>query len=122
MKPAIRAILMIGVAAVAVALTDNGLYAQGTDPNAAPNPYKREEKWTHLPEGRKFGAAIKVQVDHSDGKSIWVFDRCGSTECTNSTIPPIEKFDSSGTFQRAFGAGMFAVPHGLYVDGDGNVW
>jgi DNA-binding beta-propeller fold protein YncE len=37
-------------------------------------------------------------------------------------IPPIEKFDSSGTFQKAFGAGMFAVPQGLYVDRDGNVW
>jgi hypothetical protein len=46
-----------------------------------------------------------VQVDHSDGTSIWVFDRCGSTECTNSTIAPIQKFDSSGKFQIAFGAG-----------------
>src|SRR5262249_17411236 len=27
----------------------------------------------------KFGAAIKVQIDHSDGKSMCVFDRARST-------------------------------------------
>ena len=31
-------------------------------------------------------------------------------------------FDSSGKFQKAIGAGMFAVPHGFYVDREGNVW
>jgi hypothetical protein len=81
---------MIGVAAGALmAMLGNRLYAQGADPNAAPNPYKMQENWAQLTEGRKFGAAIKVQVDHSDGKSIWVFDRCGATECTNSTLAPI---------------------------------
>jgi hypothetical protein len=33
------------------------------------------DSWAQLPDDRKFGGAIKVQVDHSDGKSIWVFDR-----------------------------------------------
>jgi sugar lactone lactonase YvrE len=98
------------------------LCAQGAHPNVAPNPYKMQESWAQLGEGRKFGAAIKVQVDHSDGKSIWVFDRCGANECTNSTLAPMEKFDSSGKLQKAIGAGMFAVPHGFYVDGEGNVW
>jgi sugar lactone lactonase YvrE len=51
-----------------------------------------------------------------------VFDRCGGTECTNSVIAPIQKFDSSGKFERAFGGGLFAVPHSLYVDREGNVW
>jgi DNA-binding beta-propeller fold protein YncE len=123
MRYAIRVTLTIGVAAGALmAMSANRLFAQGADPNAAPNPYKIEENWAQLPEGRKFGAAIKVQVDHSDGKSIWVFDRCGSNECTNSMSPPIEKFDSSGAFQTAFGAGLFAVPHSLYVDRNGDVW
>jgi hypothetical protein len=75
MKYTIRAILMIGVAIGALALADKGLHAQGADPNAAPNPYKMQESWAQLPNGQKFGAAIKVQVDHSDGKTIWVFDR-----------------------------------------------
>ena len=123
MQYAARAALTIGVAAGALmALSGDRLCAQGADPNAAPNPYKMQETWARLPDGRKLGAAIKVQVDHGDGKSIWVFDRCGANECTNSTMAPIEKFDSEGAFQKAFGADMFAVPHGLFVDREGNVW
>jgi len=123
MKYAMRVTVMIGVAAGAlITLTENRVYAQAADPNAAPNPYKMQENWAQLAAGRKFGAAIKVQVDHSDGKSIWVFDRCGGNECTNSLVAPIQKFDSSGKFERAFGGGLFAVPHSLYVDRDGNVW
>ena len=123
MQYAARAALTIGVAAGAlIALSGDRLCAQGADPNAAPNPYKMQETWAKLPDGRKLGSAIKVQVDHSDGKSIWVFDRCGANECTNSTMAPIEKFDSEGAFQKAVGADMFAVPHGLFVDREGNVW
>ena len=36
---------------------------------------------------------------------------------------PILKFDrASGKVLASFGAGMFAFPHGLHVDRDGNVW
>ena len=102
MSHAFRATVMIAAAAGALlGMAGERLYAQGADPNAAPNPYKMQENWAQLAEGRKFGAAIKVQIDHSDGKSIWVFDRCGATECTNSTLAPMEKFDSSGKFQKA---------------------
>jgi sugar lactone lactonase YvrE len=123
MKHVMRMALMVGVAvgALSVVSGDRG-YTQAADPNAAPNPYKMQDNWLQLPEGRKLGAAIKVQVDHSDGKSIWVFDRCSSNSCTNSMIPPIQKFDSNGKFVRAFGANMFIQPHGFYVDNDGNVW
>jgi DNA-binding beta-propeller fold protein YncE len=123
MRSAIRVTLVIGLAAGALTATSGHRPgAQAADPNAAPDPYKVQDNWAQLPAGRKFGQAIKVQVDHSDGKSVWVFDRCGSNECTNSTVAPIQKFDTSGAFQRAFGAGMFAVPHSFYVDRDGNVW
>jgi DNA-binding beta-propeller fold protein YncE len=123
MSHAVRVTLTLGIAAsVLMATLGIRLHAQVADPNAAPNPYKMQESWAQLPTGRKFGSTIKVQVDHSDGKSIWVFDRCGATECTNSTIAPIEKFSPLGAFQQAIGGGMFAVPHGFYVDHDGNVW
>jgi sugar lactone lactonase YvrE len=124
MKYAIRMTLMLGVAAAALmaASGDRGYTQQATDPNAAPNPYKMQDNWAQLPELRKFGAAIKVQVDHSDGKSMWVFDRCSGNTCANSMIPPIQKFDSSGKFVRSFGAGIFIQPHGFYVDNEGNVW
>jgi sugar lactone lactonase YvrE len=115
--------LMVGVAVAALwAVSGDRGYGQAADPNAAPNPYKMQDNWLQLPEGRKLGQAIKVQVDHSDGKSMWVFDRCSGTSCANSTIAPIMKFDSNGKFVRAFGANMFVQPHGLYVDNDGNVW
>ena len=118
-----RGTVIIGLAAGAL-LAGGGdrLHAQSGDPNGAPNPYKVQDSWLQPPDGRKIGQAIKVQVDHSDGKSIWVFDRCGANECTNSTVAPIEKFDPAGKFQSAVGAGVFAVPHGLYVDHQGNVW
>jgi sugar lactone lactonase YvrE len=123
MKHAIKLTLMVGVAAGALMMVSgNWGHAQGTDPNAAPNPYKIQENWAQLTDGRKFGQAIKVQVDHSDGKSIWVFDRCSSNDCSNSMIPPVQKFDASGKFVTAFGANMFNQPHGFYVDGQGNVW
>src|SRR5262245_27894266 len=116
MQSAIRVILLIGVAAGALTtIFGNRVSAQAADPNAAPNPYKMEETWAKLADGRKFGAAIKVQVDHSDGKSIWVFDRCGANECTNSSVAPLVKLDSTGTFVKAFGADLFAVPHSLFV-------
>src|SRR5262249_29991402 len=123
MKQAIRLTLMVGVAAGALmTVSGNSGHAQGADPNAAPNPYKMQDNWAQLTPGRKFGQAIKVQGDHSDGKSIWVFDRCGSNDCANSTIPPIQKFDATGKSVTAFGANMFNFPHGFYVDGEGNVW
>jgi DNA-binding beta-propeller fold protein YncE len=123
MKHVIRATVLTAIAACALAATTGQrVYAQAADPNAAPNPYKTVENWAQLQAGRKFGQVIKVQVDHSDGKSIWTFDRCGAKECTNSPLAPIQEFDSNGKFVRAFGAGVFSVPHGFYVDREGNVW
>jgi DNA-binding beta-propeller fold protein YncE len=123
MRHSIKLTLMIGAAAAALmmAAADRG-YSQSNDPNAAPNPYKMLASWAQLPADRKFGGVIKVQVDHSDGKSIWVFDRCGASECTNSPLAPLMKFDASGKFERAIGANVFAVSHALYVDREGNVW
>jgi DNA-binding beta-propeller fold protein YncE len=115
--------MMAAIAACALAtMAGTRAYSQAADPNAAPNPYKVQENWAQLEAGRKFGSVIKVQVDHSDGKKIWVFDRCGAAECTNSPLSPIQEFDADGKFMKAFGAGLFAVPHSLYVDKDGNVY
>jgi DNA-binding beta-propeller fold protein YncE len=120
---ATRGIAIVGLAAGALLATGGDrLHAQSNDANAAPNPYKVQDNWLQMPPDRKMGQAIKVQVDHSDGKSIWVFDRCGGKECSDSTLAPIEKFDSSGAFQTSLGRSLFAVPHGFYVDREGNVW
>jgi DNA-binding beta-propeller fold protein YncE len=108
---------MVVIIAMGVTRAD----AQGTDPNSAPNPYKFEESWAKLPDGRKMGAPIGIEVDR-DGKSVWVFDRCGANNCGKSDLAPIMKFDPSGKFLTSFGAGTFNFPHGLGVDREGNVY
>jgi sugar lactone lactonase YvrE len=107
--------------AMAAALLMSGERAQAQDPNSAPNPYRMEQDWVKMPAGRKLGAAIGVEVD-ADGKSLWVFDRCGGNDCGRSTLAPIMKFDASGNLVTSFGAGMFNFSHGLGVDRDGNVY
>src|SRR5438874_12944928 len=113
---------ILGVATIVLsAVGGPRAYAQAADPNSAPNTYRAAEDWVQLPEGRKMGQPIGVEVDR-DGKSLWVFDRCGGTLCTNSNLAPIMHFDASGKFLGAIGADMFVFPHGLGVDHDGNVY
>src|ERR1700732_5269243 len=73
-----------GIAIVAgIAISGERGFGQGVqgggDPNAAPNPYRVDEGWAKLPQGRKWGAAIGVDIDR-DGKSGGVFDRCGTAD------------------------------------------
>ena len=88
--------------------------------HAQDNPYRVEEGWAKLPDGRKWGSTSGVDVDR-DG-NIWVFERCGERTCAGSNLAPIFKFDRSGNPVKSFGAGMFVFPHGMHVDKDGNVW
>src|SRR5438105_13918413 len=88
MKHANTVALMLAVAGLAlVAMSGDRSYSQADNPNGAPNPYRLEENWAQLPAGRKMGSAIGVEVD-KDGKSVWVFDRCGSNTCANSPLNP----------------------------------
>jgi sugar lactone lactonase YvrE len=110
---------MLGAAMVAAIATPGmRANAQANDP---PNPYRTVENWVKLPDERKWGQTISIDVD-TDGKSIWVFERCGGTSCDGSDIAPILKIDESGKVVKSFGAGMFVFPHGLHLDRDGNVW
>jgi hypothetical protein len=100
----------------------NPATAQPTAPvNAAPNPYRSVEGWAHMPEGRTWGASAGVYVDPA-GTGVWVAERCGANSCVGSDLPPILHFDMSGRLLKAFGAGMFVFPHGIYVDQESNVW
>ena len=112
-----------GIAVIAaIAMSGERALTQSSDPNSAPNAYRLDEGWAaKLPEGRKFGQVIALEPDR-DGKSVWVFDRCGGTSCSQSTAAPIMKFDASGNLVASIGAGMFNFPHGLTIDPDGSVW
>ena len=114
---AIGIILAAAIAGSGVSLAQNS-----PGPNSAPNPYRVDEGWAKLEQGRKWGAAVGVDIDR-DGKSIWVFDRCATADdCSASKLAPVQKFDASGKLMTSFGAGLFNYPHGLYVDRDNSVW
>src|SRR5260370_15436355 len=115
-----RAHATLAGAVVAVIATSGGwLEAQPT--NSQPNPYRTVEGWAKMPEGRTWGATSAVEVDR-DGKSIWVAERCGANTCAGSSLPVVLLFDEAGRLKTSFGAGMFVFPHGIHVDGRGNVW
>ena len=114
-----------GVLSVALLALSASAFAQtpagATPTNGAPNPYRTIEGWAKLPDDRKWGSTSAVDIDR-DGTSIWVAERCGTNSCLGSALPPVLKFDASGTLVRAFGAGMIVSPHGISVDYEGNVW
>src|SRR3984893_9862536 len=109
------------------------VYSQTSAPtNSLPNPYVGAP-FGKLPAGRTWGSTAGIGVD-PDGKSVWVAERCGAFAppsamkpgapfaCDGSNLAPILKFDEQGNLVKAFGAGMFVLPHGLSVDRAGNVW
>ncbi len=87
-----------------------------------PNPYLLDETFFKWPKGRPIGSISAIDMDR-DGKSIWVFERCGTiNSCIGSTVNPIMKFDETGNLVKEFGAGLFVYPHGIYVDFENNIW
>jgi sugar lactone lactonase YvrE len=93
----------------------------GKPVNDRPNPYTTLKSWLSLPAARVLGAVGAIDID-ADGRSVWIADRCGGVSCVDSAIAPIMKIAPDGTLVQSFGAGLFAVPHGIHVDREGNVW
>jgi sugar lactone lactonase YvrE len=119
MRSISRPLMVLGVALVSV-VTFNEIRTFGQASNDLPNPYKIEN-FGQLPAGRKMGQVYGLDIDR-DGKSLWVFERCGGATCDGSNLAPLLKFDSSGRLVASFGAGMFIYPHGLFIDADDNIW
>lgn len=112
--------LLAGAAALSAA---NVAHAQ-----ALPNPYRAVDHWAKLPPDRPMGAVGDLTMD-PDGRHLWAIVRCSATEperfgseCLDSTLDPILKFDLQGNLVKSFGGGRFIWPHGLDVDREGNVW
>ena len=117
----IRTIAGAALAAGLAASSTSAFAQAAANSNTAPNPYHEEVGWAKNAAGRPFGSTIGVEIDR-DGKSIWVFDRCGGFGCEKSKIAPIMKFDSNGNLLTAFGSGLVNSPHGFFADKDGFVW
>ena len=75
------------------------------DPNAYPNPYHVDAGWAKL--DRRIGGTSAVDMD-PDGKSVWVFERCGTADdgCSK-TRPSIRciKFGADGKLVQKLGQG-----------------
>jgi streptogramin lyase len=95
-------------------------HAQASYPcvNDAPNPYTQVEGWTKMP--RHWAMTNNVFVDAKD--NVWVMDRCEPKGCIGSTQSPIWELSPDGKPLKNFGAGMFAFPHTVKPDADGNIW
>jgi sugar lactone lactonase YvrE len=76
----------------------------------AADPYTSQGFLAFPPEV-EVGAMSAVAIDAKD--RIYVLHR---------GEPPLVAFDPQGKFVRAFGTGLFKVPHGLRVDREGNIW
>lgn len=99
----------------------------GTVAAASSQPgYHVVHGWPVLPEGRVLGSAAGVAVN--DKGEVFVFHRAGRTWSEPLPTDPIRAstiavFDArTGKLLREMGAGMFAMPHGISVDRNGNLW
>jgi DNA-binding beta-propeller fold protein YncE len=89
--------------------------------SAQPNPYRVVEGWPDLAGFRELGSVSAVYPDRRG--NVWIVERCGANSCTErDDLAPIIALDAAGRPAASFGAGLFAWPHGIYVDADGNVW
>lgn len=89
--------------------------------NNLPNPYETVRNWGTLPDGRSWGSVSALHVD-TDGRHIWVGDRCGANACAGSDVDPIVRLDPQGNVVASLGAGEILWPHGMEVDAQGNIW
>jgi len=82
--------------------------------------------WPVLPEGRSLGQATGVGVDSHD--HVFVFHRAGREWSDPLPVDPIPHstiamFDGeSGELLAEWGENLFAMPHGLTVDDQDNIW
>ena len=122
--------LFVALMMIATAYGQSGRnpYRPADGLQAGSGPGRIGESWMQLPDGRPMGSPGGLNID-VDGEHLWAIVRCGGdaprgsqTYCDDSDLNPILKFDPQGNVVDEFGSRMFAWPHGLHVDSEGNVW
>jgi streptogramin lyase len=86
-----------------------------------PNPYRYVEDWARFPKGKEWSGSIYAPGVDSKG-NVWVLTRCGVTNCAETSAPAVLEFDPSGRYIKGIGGGIFAFPHGFFIDKDDNIW
>ena len=118
MRHACLTLAVVAVVSNLLPMTSSeGLYGQ----TSTTNPYRVTFGWEKLPEGRTLGIVSGAFPD-PDGQHVWMLDRCGGNQCAETNLDPILKLDLEGNLVDSFGAGIFAFPHGFYLDHEGFLW
>jgi len=90
--------------------------------SASNNPYHATYGWGELPDGREMGILSGAFPD-PDGRHMWILERCSANECAGTDLDPIHKIDlETGRAVESFGGGLFAWPHGFFLDHEGYFW
>src|SRR5215831_6573732 len=100
--------LAVGSAILLAILAVHGLQR---GPLSASTAYKAVTGWGQLPAPLKWGEVPNVAIDPKG--TVFVFTR---------TEPPVVELTPAGTLVKTWGDGMFAWPHGIRFDRDGNLW
>ena len=104
LRPVVWIAALLGIALIA---STEQAVAQNSS-----NPYAMVDGWAKLPGGREMGAVGKTTVD-PDGRHIWAVIRCDAgaerfgSECVDSDLDPVLKFDPDGNVVQSFGSEMF---------------
>ena len=92
--------------------------APAQDPAKRPYPhinlahgYQVDAKWPERPLGMEWAAVSGLAVDAKD--HVYVLTR---------TSHPVQVYDATGKFLRAWGGKDIAMPHQIRFDSEGNVW
>ncbi len=111
--------------AALIALSGSIALAQiPSQPNAGlPNPFGAPVlDWSRLPSGSEGGGHVAA-IESGPRGEIWALGRCGANSCDQSDLAFVHLLDiATGKPLRSIGAGLFAFPHGLHIDREGNVW
>jgi sugar lactone lactonase YvrE len=110
----------IALAALMLGLLAAGAVQAQTCLNDGPSPYRVDAGWLKPPAGRAWGSSSAVAISASG--EIWAADRCAANSCATSDLAPVMKLDAAGNVTTAIGGGLFAVPHSLTIDREGDLW
>jgi streptogramin lyase len=110
------------VAAIGLLAATTAAFAQMPMPKHLPDPFgPPQRQWAKLADGKAWGTTAGIEIGPQG--EIWAIDRCGDGTCDGSNMAAVHQIDpKTGRPVRSIGAGLFAMPHGLHVDKDGNVW
>lgn len=111
---------LAALATFALPATLMALAARSQEKRSSPPPYPRinraisyqvDPTWPQRPPDVAWGHVPGIAVDRQD--RVWVFTRAE---------PPVQVYDASGRFLRAWGSGVIRTAHHLKFDREGNVW